>query len=220
MALFDNIIPRKSKEQKFQEQAAEKEKDFIRENQMLETVSQNEQLDLANQEGRSDLLKWQQDLNDELERLKHRLRGEYLNRNNQWVTKNILVGKDKYGNKIFEPLTPLANEIFIDDIENQVEPFLSRNMFSSNFTEKRILEMLKYTCDDISDAMADGWDKYEIEFTNYDIIMRLVKNVIIPGPFRAMNDGQRRHDRTVAKRIEAFNERDQPIKKKTLLGFK
>lgn len=201
-------------------QAEERQRTFLRNQQMVDVAANNEHIDYQQQEGRTDLLKWQQELSDELLALRHRLKGEVRNEDGQWGPRMILVGYDKEtGEKVYERAPPLANDLFIDYVEMQVEPFLSRNMFSSNFTEKRILEMLKNTCNDISDAMSDGWDLYGIDFINYDLVVRLIKNVIIPGPFRAWNDGQRRHDRTVAKRIEAFNDHDQGTqRKKTLLG--
>lgn len=220
MGMFDSIIG-KNKQTQIENERTRKEKDFIRENQIIDNATSTEQSDYSIQEGRTDLLKWQQDFDEELEKLKHRLRSEVRNENGQWERKTIPVGYEGVGKNrkvVYQYLPPLANELFIDHVETLVEPFLSRNMFSSNFNEKRILEMLKNTCNDITDNMADGWDRYEIDFVNYDIIMRLIKNVIIPGPFRALNDGQRRHDRTIAKRIEAFNERQQPRKSKSILG--
>lgn len=218
MGLFDGIIG--NSEEKQMMEAKKEEKNFIRENQLIDSVTRGEETDLNQQEGRSDLLKWQQSLDDEIERLKHRLRSEVLDEQDNWMPKYISAGRDEDGNPMFERIPPLANELFIDYIESQVEPFLSRNMLNSNFNERRILEILKNTCNDIADAMADGWDIYEINFINYDLVVRLIKNVIIPGPFRALNDGQRRHDRTVAKRIEAFNDKEISKKGKGVMGVR
>jgi len=194
-------------------------RNFLKEQQIVDVSTANEQLDAIQQDQRSDLLKWQQDLEDEMTRLKHRLKSEMKYDDGSWGPKLIPVAKDEKGKIIYDRVPPLANELFIDYIETQAEPFLSRNLFSSNLKEKQIYDILRNTCDDIADSMADSWDKFDIEFINYDIIVRLIKNVIIPGPFRALNDGQRRHDRTIAKRIEAFNERPvDKTKAKTLMG--
>lgn len=207
------------KEESTPEAEAEVNRNFLKEQQIVNVATASEEIDHVQQDQRSDLLKWQQDLDDELTKLRHRLRGEVLQADKTWGRRSYLMGKDKDGNDVTEHLPPLANDLFIDYVETQVDPFMSRNLFCSNLDQKRILLMLRNTCDDICDAMADGYDIYGIEFINYDLVLRLIKNVIIPGPFRAMNDGQRRHDRTIAKRIEAFNEkgfgRDQ---KKAFMG--
>jgi len=216
MGMFDKILNKEGKEE---EKQIQEQRDFVREQDMMSNATASEQVDQFNQESRSDLLKWQQDLSDEIEKLKHRLRSEHLNAEGQWVQKLIPVGYDDQNKVVYDLVPPLANEIFIDYIETQVEPFLSRNMFSSNFNEKRILQMLKNTCNDIADAMADGWDIYAIEFINFNMVMRLIKNIITPGPFRALNDGQRRHDRTIAKRVEAFQDRETNSPRKSFMGI-
>ena len=214
--MIDQILNKKTNQQ---EDEGEVHRNFLKEQQTVDIATANETLDYTNQNDRSDLLKWQQDLDDELVRLRYRLKSFTKYEDGKWGPRVISVGKDKEGEPVYQRTPPLANDLFIDYVESQVEPFLSRNLFSSNLNEKRILEILRNTCDDIGDAMADGYDIYEIEFINYDLVMRLIKNMIIPGPFRALNDGQRRHDRTIAKRIEAFNERGPgKEKKKTMMG--
>jgi len=196
------------KDESTPEAEAEVNRNFMKEQQITDIATANEQIDHIQQDQRSDLLKWQQDLDDEINKLRHRLKGEVLKSDKTWGPRFYPTGKkNEEGKEILETLPPLANDLFIDYVETQVDPFMSRNLFCSNLDQKRILLMLRNTCDDIADAMADGYDIYGIEFINYDLVMRLIKNVIIPGPFRAMNDGQRRHDRTIAKRIEAFNEK-------------
>lgn len=207
-----------NKEEKLQINSEERQRDFNREQQYVDVATRNEEVDYRMQESRSDLLKWQQDLTSDMELFKHRIRSEVYTKDGQWKQKTIAVRNDK-GKVEYQFLPPLANELFIDYIETQIEPFLSRNLFSCNLSTKQILEMLKNTCDDVADAIADGWDIYEIEFINYDLILRLVKNMIIPGPFRALNDGQRRHDRTIAKMIEAYGSKGEfGGKKKKILG--
>ena len=184
-------------------------------------VASNPQDDMVayqHQAERADLMRWQQELDDQAENLKHRLRSEYKTEDGDWLPKKTTTfAKDSKGKIRRDPLTkkpvmitirvpPLTNDLFIEYIESQVEPFLSRNLLNSNFNEARILGILKNTMDDIVNNMADGWDVYEIEFRNYDIVTRLIKNTIIPGPFRALNDGERRHQRTINKRVEAFTE--------------
>lgn len=219
MGMFDSLS---KKEERKELEREEREKNFIREQKNMDY--QDDYTTLMQQDTRSDLLKWQQDLDDEIEKLKYRLRS-FEKTDKGWQPKKIDVHVrviDSEGNEKIEirkrNLPPLANEIFIDYIESQVEPFVSRNLINSNFNEKRILEILKFTCNDIVSAMADGWDLYGIDFINYDLVLRLIKNTIIPGPFRALNNGQRLHDRSVNRRLESFNEVLGQQKRKGLLG--
>lgn len=161
--------------------------------------------ELPNAQQKNDLIKWQQELKDELENLKHRLRSE-IKVNGKWAPRTMKV-RDEEGNDVEVYVPPLANELFVDYIQSQVEPFLSRNLINANFTEKRVLAMLKFTCNDYCDAMVDGYDRFDIDFINANLIDRLIKNVIIPGPFRAVSGFTKVKDTLIAKRIEGYIDR-------------
>jgi len=213
--MFENILGR-NKEERNAQAAEDRDRDFTKQRDVFNSSIQPDQEYMQMQESRTDLLKWQQSLEDELTKLKHRLRGEHLT-DEGWKPKLVRIRTEEGIIETNSP--PLANDIFVDYIEIQVEPFLSRNLLNSNFDEKRILEMLKNTMNTIADAMADGWDLYGIEFINYDLIDRLIKNIITPSPFRALNDGERRHQRTISKRIEAIQDNNGIVQqKKGLFG--
>lgn len=190
---------------------------FNRERDTFRAAAGEDYANIVEQDRRSDLLRWQQDLDDELEKLKHRLRGEYFDSEHGWIPKRMQVKDPQSGEMRIVNMPPLSNEFFIDRVETLAEPFLSRNMINSNFTETRILKMLLRTSNAITDSMADNYDLFGIDFMNYTQVLTLIKSVITPGPFRALNNGQRIHDRTMGKRIESLN--DNPIQeKKKALG--
>ena len=134
--------------------------------------------------------------------------------NGVWIPGTMKVPQDKDGKVVMGEVNvpPLCNELFVDYVQSQVEPFLSRNLINSNFTEKRILATLRYTMDDIADAMADGWNIYGVEFINANLVDRLIKNVITPGPFRALKGWTKKSDNTIAKRIEGFIDKPEGMK--------
>src|SRR3990167_61187 len=103
-----------------------------------------------------DLLKWQQDLFDEVDQLKHDLNGEVLT-NEGWVQVH----------------KPLLNDAGVQMIETAIRPLFSRNLINSNFTEERALQILKDTHNDIKDNLVYNYDKYDVEFLSYDHIVRL-----------------------------------------------
>ena len=200
-----------------EEELMNKQYKFDREQKIISSSPNEEQVMLDYRESKSDLFRWQQDLQDEVEFLKNKLRGKIIDpETNQWVYK-VLVYKDEEGNSYQERTPPLANEDFIDLIELQLQPFLSRNLINTNFDEKRILTMLCNTMDDIADIMADGWDRFEINFINYDVISRLIKNVITPTPFRALRGWTKNTDNKLSKRVETHAE--MPYMNKQKGGF-
>ena len=169
--------------------------------------TQDDQTALNMQEDRSDLLKWQQDLDPELQKLIHTLKGEIII-NDTWTPRTFWKG-----GKLIRA-TPMCNDRFIQEvIVPQCSPFIDRNIINTYFEEIEILSNLKNTCDDIADAMCDHYDEYGIEFTNYDIIMRNIKNVIKPGAYRALKGWTKKIDSTIIRRVEQSNESENKEKK-------
>ena len=186
-------------EQKQQMEAEKRHMSFQREQNTIAITAPEEQTELMHQEGKSDLLRWQQDLDDEMLELVARLRG-MAKVNNEF--------------KIVEGVTPLCNDKFITDVViPQCKPFLSRNLINSTFTEESILRDLKNTSNDITANMADGFDIYGINFQNYDIILRAMKNVIKAGAYRALNGFTKNKDSQIHKILESThnNENNQQM---------
>ena len=187
-------------------EAEKRHMSFQREQNTMAVTAPEEQTEIINQEGKSDLLKWQQDLDDELMELVYRLKG---------MTK--IDGEFKRVDKG----NPLCNDKFVTDVViPQCKPFLSRNLINSNFTEDRILMDLKHTSNDIMSNMADGYDIYGIQFQNYDIILRLIKNVIKAGAFRALNGWTKKTDSTIFKKLESSFDNANAQPQRGLFGIK
>lgn len=196
-------------------EAENRERSFVRERDAYRSAVDGDYAQVESQ--RNDLLKWQQDLIQDVERLKNRLLSKELTEDG-WQPKTLLQ-RTETGQIVEVRIPPLANELFVDYIQTQVEPFVSKNLLNSNFTEERILQILRNTCDDIASAISNSYLFYGIEFENFDLIMRLIKNTIIPGPFRALNDGERRHARTISKRVESFNLGRESKEKRSVFGI-
>lgn len=157
------------------------------------------------QEQKSDLIRWQQQLGDEMQDLVFILKG-YRKQGSVWT--------------IPDDPTALCNDLFIDEvIIPQCTPFISRNLINSNFQEERILMMLRTTMDDIADNMADCYDKYDIDFINNDLILRLIKNTIKPGAFRSLNGWTKKTDSTIFKRVESSFDNKNEQQQKKIFGI-
>ena len=69
--------------------------------------------------------------------------------------------------------------------------------------------MLKDTSHTIVSNLADYYDTYVVDPTpsNMSHIVRLIKNVYLPTPFRALNGWTKKQDTTATRRLETFNDK-------------
>lgn len=178
------------RDEKFAVAQQEREMDFTREQNITKSAQSEEQLDLVKQEEKSNLIRWQQELDGELFNLVCRFKG---------------YAYDEDGRLYLPPnATPICNDLFIDTIViPQCKPFLSRNFINSNFEEDRLLRKLKLTHNDIVSNMCDGWDVYKIEFMNYNNVTRVLKNFIDSAGFRALRGWTKKTDSTIHKHISS-----------------
>ena len=149
ISLFGSVERPKSEEQLITEQYDRAATEQL---QQAALNPEGEETFLSNSENRSDLIRWQQDLDDDLIFLIQSLTGKKLT-SNGWVS--------------VEGSKAMCNDKFIEEvIIPQCKPFLSNNMINTNFDTKNIFVMLRNTCNEITDAMADNFDRYDIEFNN------------------------------------------------------
>lgn len=178
---------------------------------------QDDQIYMQREADRSDLLKWQQSLGDELTRLRHKLRNEELNSEGKWIPKRVFIGykKDEEGNtfEIYENMKPLLNDLGIQMVLSECEPLISRNLINSNLDEDFIRRMLEHTSNTILDNLCDFYDDYNINELNLDHILQIVKNVIKPAPFRALKGWTKRMDNSMNKRIDAYTHTEDATQK-------
>jgi len=227
--MFDKFMPKD--EQPTKEESMQRTQ--INADQQREILGQvtSPQADMAlleHQKEREDLVKWQQDLKKELENLEHDLKREIQDEKGDWVpmtepavdqdTGEYIVDKEKE-EMMFVPVAPACNQLCIQMIKTNCRPLMSRNMMMSNFQEERILQMLKRTMAAIIRNIGFNTNKYEVEFHDFSYIISVIKNYIISSPFRALNDGERRHHREVIRRVDTFATSPTPIKKKGMFGL-
>jgi len=201
--MFESFFPQN--EAVREDKRFNKEIQFQREQGALAVGASGEQTEILERENKSDLIKWQQELDDEQLKLAMQLKG-FVMTDDGWIKP--------------EDKMPLCNNTFINDVViPQTTPFMSRNLINSNLTEDRILIGLESTANEIADNMVDGYDIYGIDFKNYDLIMRLIKNTIVAGAFRSVNGWTMKTNATIFKRIESAHENPQQQQKKGLFGF-
>lgn len=181
------------------------QKEIQREDSILKVNAPQEQTEIMDQQGKSDLLKWQQELDPELESIARRFTG-WFKKDGIWIKTNM---------------KPLCNDRFMNDVvAPQLEPFLTKNLINSNLTEERILLDLKHTANDIMANMADGYDAYGIDFQNYDLILRVLKNTMKNSAFRALNGWTKKTDSTIFKKLESSFDNANAQQQRGLFGIR
>jgi hypothetical protein len=223
MGLFDW-----NNEEGKQKEFEKRQHNYQMQQQSYQTVGSphDEQLEFAKEQYKTDLLRWQQDLENELVKLRYRLKNYYQRPDESWVPQLIQVKKfDKETGeyKIKEiDAPPILNNLGISMIESELEPLVSRNIINSNLSEERILWILKRTCRSIKNDLVNKYDFYEINPatpSTLSNIMSLVKNVIIASPYRALNGWNKKIDSTISKRLENIFPNQEEKKKRGLFHW-
>jgi hypothetical protein len=201
--MFEAINP--NKEHKQAVEAEKRAMDFQREQNTFKTAATEDTTELQNQQGRPDLIKWQQDLKSEIVELKLKLLGYELT-NEGWVQKH----------------KPLCNDLFVNQIiDPMFTAYMSRGFINTNLDEHQLLMRLKKTCNNLSKTLISKYEKYEIDFEDFDDIDTAVKNILVPAAFRALKGWTKKTDSTIFKRLETSQENGKDDDKKSgLFGFK
>ena len=203
--MFENIIGNK-RDERAQQESEQRQINFGREQNAYSQNAATDQLDIAIQESKSDLIKWQQDLDAELFELVKQLKGAQRGEDGIYY--------------VPADANPLCNDLFITDVViPQCKPFIARYYINSNLDEVRILNALEATCNDIANLIADGYDIYDIEFIKYDDIIRIIKNVLVPSAYRALNGFTKKTDSTNFRRIESSYDAPPANNKKRMFGI-
>ena len=185
-------------EVKQQLETEKREKEFAREQANFSTTATDDETYFRDSEGKVNLLMWQQDLDDELQKLIWSLLDYRRLGNGQWEKVDTPVCNMKFIKRVLIPT---------------IEPYMTRNTINSHYDQKMILKSLNETSNVIADAMADGYDEYEIKFTSFDPILNQLKTVIKSSIFRSLNGWTKKIDSTMIKRIESMNEQQQQQEK-------
>ena len=194
-------------ERKWQEDQASKERKFqkgmTREDSVLKVLTSDSHLDVQQDK---ELIRWQQEMNSEIREVVYKLKGWVQNDQGNWIEP--------------EKCEPLANDLFINNIiVSECKPYLSKNFINSNMDENRLLIKLKGTMKSITNSMADGYDRFGIKFIDYDIILDIIKGLIVPAAYRAINGWTKKTDSTITKSIHTVMDTPQQPQKKWVPGF-
>jgi hypothetical protein len=226
--LFGN---KERKEEQRMEKAEAKQKDFIKDREMFAAGMDDDETYLAMKEARSDLTRWQQDLDDSIEQLQYDLMN-YVKTDKGWVQDQVLIGyqQDGKGNlvkgddgkpvEVWEPMRPMVNKFGVYRIISLVRRYLNRNVMMSNLNDDIILRMLRRLKVDLVLNLGANVKDYEMNQKDLSIIVKMIMDPVEATLYRAYNNGERVHLNTINKRVEAFSEASgmPQQKRKGLLG--
>jgi hypothetical protein len=185
--------------------AAEKrEQNFAREMKTAETQHSDDSTYLETQTQKSDLIRWQQEFDAELENLKHELLSE-VKTSKGWEQKAYKEFDSEKRVYVEKRVSPLCSVEFAEKIIRvAVRPWLNKNAVNSHLSEKTILKMLRNTHNDIVGAISDSWGYNGINsLDDANNICRMIKNYIDPAAYRSLEGWTKRTDSTMIKRIES-----------------
>ena len=212
MGLFDQFNNQSN--EKAERAAEHRQVNYAKEQQAFATSIDpgDDNTYMVSQEKKSDLIRWQQELEPEMRDLINSFLSLRLDGDNRLVAIKDVTGT---------PIPPLCNELFIYQVVvPKLKPFLSRNLINSKLSEKAILRIMRATADDLVASMGDHYEMYGIK-DNADRtnILRDMKNVIESSMWRAYKGFTKTTDSSMIKRVE--NERydtEQKSEKKGIFG--
>ena len=186
--MFDGLIPNKQRREELQ--IARDQVTVQRDMAAIGSVADDTAF-IHDREAKSDLTRWQQDLNDELDQLQHDLRREYKV-NGKWVQ--------------IPGTHPMLNNNGVFTIINLVKVYLNRNVMMSNLSSEIINRTMIGLIRDLVKVLGANFDVFEISFHDMSITKRIVSDRVEATLYRCFNNGERAYLNTVNKRAEVFTE--------------
>jgi hypothetical protein len=195
--------------------------EIMKNNQMVELAGQEDQMFHMAQEGRSDLIRWQQDLLDDFENSIHELKSE-VKSEGTWKKQMYYDGQDANGNDQYKEIPPLINDLGIVRIRSFIQPLISKNLINSNYSEDRIYMNLRSAINTIILTLRGDYQYFGIRKNDLPLIVQMIKRTAEPTYWRSYNNGERKYLTTIHKHVEARNEttKEAPENKGVMGGIK
>lgn len=177
------------KEDKKELEAEKRNRDFVKQSQSFEAAMEDDVEYVRHSEERSNLIHWQQDLEDDLSILIHQLRRE-VEVNGVWQKRQIFLGTNEKGEHLYGEMPPMINEIGISSIYSFLRGLTSKNLINSNYSEELIYKSLKRSITQLVLHLRDNFLVYEIRKEDLALLISLIKNNVEPSFWRAYNNGE------------------------------
>jgi len=202
MALFGS-----NNQEKQQKQMFDAEMQQTREENAVKYSDVGDDVYFAQKEKNEDLTKWQQDMENDIERTVHDLKREIESDDGyKRMTRVEFVRINKDGKKIGKKVKvkPMMNNLGINMFRGAIRPLISRNLMMSSYSEDKIYVKLRSIMFTFISHLAYHQRTYDIDTGNLSMIVRMFKDLMEPAHWRALNNGERSYLNTINKRVEAI----------------
>ena len=210
--MFENMGFKK--QEKAQIRAENRERSFVK---TMDTINKGFQeeppIDPMIDQERNDLTRWQQDMTDVIQSLRHNLLNEIKTKDG-WVPEMMLMGYDEKGKEVWHPIPPMVNHLGVSRILSVIKNYLNKSNMNTNYSEDIIYRKLRRLNAALTTNMGGCREAYGIEYNNLSLVKKMVLDAVEAILFSALNNGWRSYLNTTNKRVEAFTENVQPQQKK------
>jgi len=194
-------------QEKQQKQMFDAEMQQTREENAVKYSDVGDNVYFAQKEKNEDLTKWQQDMENDIERTVHDLKREIESDDGyKRMTRVEFVRINKDGKKIGKKVKvkPMMNNLGINMFRGAIRPLISRNLMMSSYSEDKIYVKLRSIMFTFISHLAYHQRTYDIDTGNLSMIVRMFKDLMEPAHWRALNNGERSYLNTINKRVEAI----------------
>ncbi len=170
------------------------------------TEARQEMVELEQLKQSEDLIKWQQNLGPDVDLMEHNLRQERFNLGaDRWERLKESWYDPTLNRVVLREMKPICNDVCIQMIKTSIAPFMSKNEMMSNYSTDQIIQKLKSTLKTLVRNLCLKYDFYELNFHDISMVRQMIQNMIMAGPFRALNQGEKNYIKGSSRRIETVN---------------
>lgn len=166
---------------------------------MADPTGQEDLLLMERNRDRDNLIKWQQDLGEEMQMTIHDLKGEIQDINGDWYKP--------------QDSEPMCNNLLIRKIVTIIRPLTSKNLMMSNYSDERILQNIRRTNTAFVFQIGGNYQNYGLKKNNMSIIVEMFKNMFEATYYRSLKAGERTSFASIHKYIKAETDGGKPTKK-------
>ncbi len=173
-----------------------------RESDFINSQGYDDQMFLEDKDEREQLLRWQQNINPELEELKHDLLNEYKDAEGNWKSYLTEVFDEETGKLKTVDMPPRMNSFGVQFVLSNIKRYINRNTMRCSMSTEEINTKMRSFSNAMTIALAVNSTEYQINMTEYHSICRTIRSMVHFTLLRALNDGERKNEREIRRLVE------------------
>jgi hypothetical protein len=113
---------------------------------------------------------------------------------------------------------PIMNEVGIQAIMNEVAPLINRNTFLSNVKEERIMQLMLWKSNRITELLGNNYEKYDLDIDHYFSLISIIQDVLEFTMRRPVDEGERIYQKTINRLAQTIIRKPEEKKTFTIFG--